>query len=577
MPTPGNADGAASELAAAHRRGWLAAICTVGFGLRIFRIDWGLPDFVFNDTRIHFIEVARNAVGSGDWILQRFVHPPFYPYLITIVTWLWATVTGNTVEIIGPDASADRATIVLIGRVITVIASVFLIGATYLLGKRLLGTRAGLWAAAFVALNPLQVIESHRINVDAPMLLLAVLSAHQATVAVQERNRSRLLFSFALAAFSGAVKYTGLFIGTLPIWVALRWPESSWRQRFRTIVAGGLLSLATFTLAMSPVALNWEVFTRQLYQLFYIGIFEGAPGQDLTGGSWVFAPYLYMTIVGLPFMLGWPVFIAGVLGIVVLAFTNRRALSLITAAALPFYVLQGNAETTVARYYLPLMPFLAITGGGFVVWARSRLSGLGTALAAIILLYSAILTFSQANRIGGAPQAAIARRLEQLAAAKRDSGISLRAVRQPKLVVGYPFWAPSIYDAIFPYIRKGPTRELVYIPPELRFPGDAVEPAQALREDRKWVEETGVDAIIVTSRWENIRLRNSFLPREEQFYQHLVGGRLGLRLVADEETSYFTQSWYEWADPTLDTIWTAGIGGYKLYVRDDLLPALADR
>jgi hypothetical protein len=145
------------------------------------------------------------------------------------------------------------------------------------------------------------------------------------------------------------------------------------------------------------------------------------------------------------------------------------------------------------------------------------------------------------------------------------------------LIVGYPFWAPSIYDAIFPYIRKGLDRELVYIPPELRFPGDAVEPARALREDREWVDKTGVDAIIVTSRWENIRKRKSFMPREEQFYQHLTEGRLGLRLVADERTSYFTESWYEWADPTLDTIWTAGIGGYKLYVRDDLLPALVDR
>ncbi len=568
-------EGIRDEMPVAQRRGWLTGIVLVAFGLRTYNVAWGLPRYIFNDTRIYFVEAAQNAVGNGNWTLDKFTHPPFYPYLLSVATWVWATVSGDPVAMRGDEAVADRATIALIGRLITVAVAVMLVIATYLLGRRLLGTRTGLWAAAFIAIAPLQVLESHRVNVDTPMMLFAVLSAHQAVIAFQERRKDRLLLSFGLAAFAGATKYSGLFIGTLPLWVTLRWPDSSWRERFRMTVRGGIVSLAVYLLAMSPALLNWETFGHQIYQLFYIGIFEGAPGRDLTGDSWVFAPYLYMTFVGLPFMLGWFIFPAAVAGIVTTAVTDRRALALIAAGALPFYLLQGNAETAVARYYFPLLPFLTITAGAFVAWLRRASPKVGTVVAAAIVLYTSLLAVSQVSRIGGAPQAAIGEKLQRLAIAKRTTGISLRAIDQPKLMIAYPFWSAFIYDSLSPYIRRGPTRHLVYFPRFLRTPGDAIDPAQALRDDRRWIESNGIDVVIVTSRWENLRARKSFYGREEQFYQHLTQGRLGLRLVAHEETTYFTQSWYESVDPTLDTLWTTGIGGYKLFVRDDLVPALS--
>ncbi len=572
--SPHGTVGATDDLPTIQRRAWLTAILVGAAALRLFRISWGLPQFIFHDTRMYFVEAAHNAVGAGDWILDFFIHPPLYPYLVAIATWIWAAVTGDDFAVTGNAAQASRATIVIIGRVLTVAMSTGMIGATYLLGRRLLGSRVGLWAAAFVALSPLQILESHRVNVDSPMLLAAVLSAHQAVVALQEKRKNKLLLSFALAALAGATKYTGLYAGTLPIWAALRWPDTSWSRRARLIAAGGLASLAMFSLAMSPVLLAREDFARQVYQLFYIGIFHGAPGQNLTGDSWVFAPYLYLTVVGLPFVLGWAIYAASLAGLVTLSITNRTALALIAAGALPYYILQGNAETAVARYYLPFLPFLAITAAAFVTWIRRTVPRIGTVIAALVVVYSTILACSQVNRIGGVPQATIGKILQRLAVAKRSSGITVRAVDQPKLVIAYPSWAPGRYDALLPYMKSSPNRHLVYLPRILRSPGEAIAPADALREDRRWIETAGVDVIIVTSRWEHLRERKSFFPREEQFYQHLTQGRLGLRPVAHEETTHFTQSWYEWADPTLDTIWTAGIGGYTLYVRDDLLPGL---
>ena len=575
MPTSGDTEPA--EVPAAQRYAWLATVLACGAALRAHRLAWGLPGFIFADTKVYFVEPAMRAAAEGDWALRWFTHPPPFPYFVSLGTFLWAHITGREIALTGIQARADMAAIAIGGRAAITLLSLALIVVVYLLCKRLLGTRTALWAAAFFALSPLHVIESHRINVDTPMLLLAMLSAHQAVVAYQKTRTTNLWWAFALAATAGATKYTGLFAGTLPIWVVLRWPATTWSRRIRMLTTGAVISLFCFALLMSPALLNGDTFVRNVVDLFYIGIFQGAPGQNLVGESWVYAPYLYLVFVGLPFMLGWPVALASALGIPALALHRRQALTLITAAALPFFLLQGAAETATTRYYFPLAPYLAMTAAALIEWIRHRSNVVGIVLGGLIIAYTATLTWSQVNRIGGAPQAAIGAALRTLSTAKRETGISLRAINEPKLIVAYPSSVTLQYDAIDPYVRRGRYRKLIFFPSELRWPGEAVAPGEALREDRRWVVSNGLDVVVVPSRWENLRRRASFRGREEQFYQNLTTGRLGLRQAAHEETTYFTQSWYEWADPTLDTLWTAGIAGYKLYVRDDLLSALAKR
>lgn len=557
-----------------QRLGWLTAILTAAFSIRAFRLGWGLPDFVFNDTKIHFARSAVRAASEGHWVLDRFVHPPPFPYVVSLATWIWSAVTGTELHTTGPQAQNALATADFIGRCLTVVLATAFVGATYLLARRLIGTRGALWTAFFVALSPLQVLESHRVNVDAPMLLLAVLAGHQAVVAYQERRRGRLALAFTLAALAGGVKYTGLYAGTLPLWVALRWPGASAGQRLLRVVEGGLVSLATFAIALSPALLNRNALVRDVFDIFYLGIFEGAPGQDLIGLSWVYAPYLYVIFVGLPFVANWAVVAAAVPGLAVMAVHQRTALTLLAAAALPFFVIHGAVETAVARYYQPLLPYVAIAAGAFMQWLRQSLPRIYVVAAVAIGGYSLVLAGSQVNRIGGAPQRAIGDLVHKLALAKRETGITVRAADQPKLVIGYPYWAASIYDAILPHIASNRDRHLVFLPPKLRSSGAALEESQALIEDRRWVNQLGIDVFIVTSRWENLAARNAFTPREAQFYENLRSGRLGLREATHEETTYITRSWYEWADPTLDTIWTAGIGGYRLFLRDDLFPAL---
>ncbi len=561
------------ELSAGNRRGMLALVVAFALAIRAHRIGWGLPDFIFLDTKVHFVTVAARAAALGDWVLDRFVHPPLYPYLVSIATLAWSALTGNEIHLYGKLARADNATIVLIGRWMTVAIAGLLVAAVYLLGKRLLNARAGLWSAAFFALSPVHVIESHRINVDTPMLLLSILAAHQAVVAVQEHKREHLLASFALAAAAGATKYSGLSAGTLPLWAALTWPGSDWRQRLTLTALGGIVSLVAFTACIAPAFLNWDRFAFESYSTLYFAALTGAPGQDLSSGAWAFSPYVYLALIGLPFLLGWPIFLTSLGGLA--ALTRRKAaLAPVLAGTLPYFLVQGAAATALPRYYLPLAPWLAIAAAAFVDFSTTHSRAAGRILGILLLTYTATLAISLTNQIGGSPQRIVGRALDDLETVKRVRSSRLPAGKDRRLVIGYQ--SPNVfsYDSVKPHVRNRANyklRRVVFFPEEIRHPGAAIASDAALRQDLAWVDKYGIDAILVSSRWENARVRGSFRGREEQLYENIVEGRLHMRELVSVQPSFFTQSWYLWADPSLGTIWTAGIGGYRLFARSDLL------
>src|SRR5690606_13519722 len=64
----------------------------------------------------------------------------------------------------------------LAGRVLSALCGAATIGATWLFGRRLFGTTAGLSAAALLAVAPLAVRDAHYVKHDVPVTLLIVLA-----------------------------------------------------------------------------------------------------------------------------------------------------------------------------------------------------------------------------------------------------------------------------------------------------------------------------------------------------------------------------------------------------------------
>lgn len=557
-----------------RRRTWLAAILIGGFVLRAYRIEWGLPDFIAQDEYLDFCQPAARAIVANDWTPRRFFQPPLYPAAVALAAWVWTAAAGTDAQLAGPHAQDFLATIALAGRFLTVLVATFLAVASYLLGRRLLGDRAGLWAAVFVALNPVQVMESHRISAESLMLLFSVASFHAAVVALQDRRRSALARSFALAALSAAANYNGLFAGIVPLWAALRWPGSTWPARCRLVAVGAGVAAAVLFAALSPALVNWEVLLQDLAEVFYANTLQAQPGHNLGGDNWILSPYVYPLLVGLPFTLNWATYLCAVAGMVLLGASRSPALPLLGISLSPHLLALATAQTVSTHSYHSMLPPLAVAAGAFLDFLHRRSRALYWFTAAVVVAYSAAFTYSQVNRIDGAPQAAIGEAIERLAHAKRTTGITVRSADQPKLVIGYPESGWSKSDPLYPYISPGPTRHLLFLSAQLRSKPEAIDPGAALAEDRKWINSNGVDVFLATRRWESLSARNGFTPREAQFFENLTTGRLAMRDAIREDVGYLTRSWYEWADPMIGMFWTPGVGGYTLYVRSDLVPGL---
>jgi hypothetical protein len=89
---------------------------------------------------------------------------------------------------------------------------------------------------------------------------------------------------------------------------------------------------------------------------------------------------------------GWPLLAAAVGGMAVLLLTDWRKAALLVATPVAYYIAVGTGRTVFVRYMTPLVPFLCITAGVFVVFVAGRLRGvaLAPAVAAGVVAIGAI-------------------------------------------------------------------------------------------------------------------------------------------------------------------------------------------
>ena len=543
-------------------RVWLAVIVLVGAALRSFRLDWGLPDFANPDGVMYFVRPASRIVAAGDWRFPFPVHPPLTGVLTAAVFAVWSFLHGEPIAAGGPAFYAQLPTLVMLGRGLSVAFSAAAIVVLYLLARPLVGARAALLGAAVFALAPGQVLEAHRNNPDTPLILATLIAVHLAAVADASRRRGLLLGAYLAAGIAGGFKYTGPAAASVPAWFTLTWsPGETWRRRLRWLAAGSALTVVGFVLVCLPLFLDLPQWGHTVWSIVKWSYVLGMPGVDLESPGWIYTRYVYPLLVSLPFMMGWAAHLAGLVGLVLLARRAGRARSTVLAFVVPYFLIMGGATSVIARYYLPLAPFLGLAAG--VALERglaSRRRALGVAAVVLVLGYTAGLTISQCRRLGLGPQREVA------------ALIAAEAARSTTpLHVAYPHILVLHYDAIRPLVESLPNVKVVYYPPayqNIRLErGESPPEAERLAEERRWVEEKDVGVVVLPSWVRNAARRERPTGATVDFYRHLADGSLGFRLAGEFRTHFWTEPLYTWAEPMLDTHWETAIAGYDVFVR----------
>lgn len=524
---------------------WLAVVLAVAFAARVYRLDWGLPGFVFPDDFDYFLRPAA-ALARGNLIPESLLHPPLLVYVLALVDLLWSASTGQPIPVAlrqSPDALYDLA---LLGRIVCVFVAVASVAALYLLARRLLGARPALIAAAAFALSPLHVLESHRVNPDGALILFALLAAHQAILAADRKNEAHLYAAFVLAGLAAGAKYTGLAAVSVPIWIGIGWKGATFGHRLRLCAAGSLLTVMTLALILSPAAFDPARLATALEVQLRTGYREGVA---VPADGWLLATYGRFPLVLGPYLMGWAMYLLALAGIAILAVRDRRSLGVVAIGVIPFLLVQGSAVYGYPRWYLPVVPYLCLCAGSAIDRLWHRWPRAGVALGVLAISYTAALTASQCARLGLEPQRELAAWLHERATQRRAG--------EGRLVVSYPSRLLQRYDPLGP-ILTGDTLTTVYT---LGIPGagsGAADPAAA----RRWLSDREVDLVILPSFVEALIGQKG---GQHALYGRVVDGTLGLQPIAEFRSGFLNESLYVWADPSLSMHWATGINGYKVF------------
>jgi hypothetical protein len=326
---------AGSRLAPATPTRWrakalTALTLTVITGLAIGLRFWQLDKIGFNSDEAVYSGTAASIAGN-DTMRSLFpifrAHPLFLQILLSF---------GMHGEI------SDWA-----ARAITSSIGVATVLATYLLGKRLYGTPAGLIAALLLAVMPYHVIVSRQVLLDGLMTLCTTLVLYCVVRYVESGALHWMIATSALMAAAVLSKETSLvMVGALYAFFAL---TPSVRLRLRHVGIGLVVLFAVVMAFPLSLSLSGRSNSGQHYLLWQL---FRRPNHEL---------WFYFNAV--PVSLGWATLAAAAIGLVWLRLevTWRERLLLVwIAVPLVFFTLW---PVKGFQYLMPVAPVIAVLAG----------------------------------------------------------------------------------------------------------------------------------------------------------------------------------------------------------------------
>lgn len=343
----------------------LAGILLVAVSLRVWGIGFGLPNA---SARPDETSIAGPAVTflSGQFEPPHFLYPTGFMYALSgayvvyyEVTRPWASY--KTLHDFAESRRQNLAPFLLTSRAISVVLGVLTVAWVFLIGARTSNRPVGLAAAAFLSVCFLHVRDSHFGVTDTTMTGLVVLGVYQVLKWQESGTTGRAFIAGIAGGLAMSTKYNGLGV-MVPFGIAaLDRLVSAIRER--RAMAPVLTSSVVFVLAFAAVfcAGSFYIFIqpqRFLEDVRAQGLsFGNDYGLNLARG-WV-----HHAVVTLPAAAGWPLYFAGVAGMLAFLVRDFRRAMVVFAFPIAYYVVAGSGRSVYARYMMPVLPFLCLGAG----------------------------------------------------------------------------------------------------------------------------------------------------------------------------------------------------------------------
>ncbi|PYQ05218.1 MAG: hypothetical protein DMF83_15940 [Acidobacteria bacterium] len=354
----------------------LGSILILAAALRFTGLGWGLRHRPDLDER-WFVESVGRMLAARDLDHRFYEYPGLFIYFLAPVLAFFRP----------PDFGAGAY---LAARVVVALFGVTSVGLTYLLAARLAGRGAGLAAALFVAVSPVEVFTAHMVRPDVALEAF-VLLAFLAFLRLGPDWREDLLSGIALGVAT-AVKFTGVLLA--PSYVAQRLGAPGFRVSRLALAAGA--SLVAFALCSPFTFLHFGVAVRGAHiQVFHHYEVRGRGPEHYLDMAWTYGLGLMKSFGP----LGLALVAAGVL---LAARDGRRWLGLLVYPLVVIGVL-STAEVHFDRHLVPVLGVLSALAGRAVasVAKRSPVAAVCAAVAAAALPLAASIDYVRGVSVPG--------------------------------------------------------------------------------------------------------------------------------------------------------------------------------
>ena len=348
----------------------------VGLLLRLWKIGFGLPDLHFSNEELTTYPALNLA--SGDLNPHTFYHPNFYYYLFFAADLAYILLGFLTGHFKAPGDGwelfkTDPTVFYVIGRSISAVLGTLTIPLTYWMGKKLFGERTGVLGALFLTFCFVHVQWSQIAYMDAPLIFFVVVSFLFALFALETGKTRYFMLCGLTGGLAASTKYQGietLYWGPLASLLydlnRSRVPLGAlWNQRSWTSV---LFFIVGFTGGTPFWILSFPEFFAHLRDnwLWFNPSGQGHVGME---GNWNWAYYLMIT---LPYSIGIPVLVSALAGLIVLLGRMERRIFLFLSFPTVYFFIAGFSKIRQAKYLMPMIPFLCLAAGFFLVWGVEK-------------------------------------------------------------------------------------------------------------------------------------------------------------------------------------------------------------
>ena len=386
----------------------LLVILIVGAVVRFWGINFGLPGTECRPDETTIIQVVLGFF-TGDLNPHFFNYPTLYMYIIFILYigyYLLGLLVGqfSSISYFFATYSISPSAFYLINRCFTAFLGTATIFVTYAMVKHLFNKKTGLIASLFLSLAYLHVRDSHFGVTDVPTTFFIMCAMLFIIKSYKIKDLRNYMLAGIFTGLAISTKYTAILL-VLPMLLVhllhvFEQGEKNIALYFdkRILIFTGLF-IVVFLLTTPFALFDFSAFMADIsYEMNH---FNRGHVMLLGKGWW------YHLKFSLFFGLGWSLFFASLIGMIVLIKTDIKKFLVLCSFPLVYYALIGKGNTVFVRYTMPLIPFLCITGSfliayiteKFLKFSKNELNISVTSLMAILIIVPSVLNTVEFNQL----------------------------------------------------------------------------------------------------------------------------------------------------------------------------------